>query len=89
MREITQEETDEVFGRYGQMVPSRDLGDGDVFMLNGREEICRGKEWGYVQYGGPYNEFSPDSVPEVEYVGRATRIPQKPGPIIVLFSDPQ
>ncbi|WP_041254744.1 hypothetical protein [Frankia sp. EAN1pec] len=37
MREITQEETDEVFGRHGQMVPSRDLGDGDVFMLSGRQ----------------------------------------------------
>lgn len=92
MREITQDETDEVFGRHGQMVPSRDLQDGDVFRFSegphaGKDRVCRGKEWGYVQYDGPYEEFAPDSVPEVEYVGRVTRIPPKPRPPIVLFGN--
>ncbi len=93
MREVSDAEIDEVLGRHGQMVPSRDLRDGDVFKFvggrhDGKEEICRGREWGYVQYeGGPWNEFDPDSMPEVEYVGRATRILPKPRPPIVLFGN--
>ncbi len=84
-REPTPEEIAAVFDRVGEMVPSLELMDGDVVVVDGRERIVTGAEWGYVQTGT--SKFPRSLYPKVEYVGRCTNIPQRPGRPIILFTD--
>jgi len=72
---------DEVFGRVDSTIPTAELSPGDVFRRpgDGEDLVCRGTEWGHVQVEpGPFEEFGRSAVPEVEYRGRATRVPDKP-----------